>query len=168
LNEVSEEGAKDLLLEEICEYLPITPADVENWELNSNTEVPLFINTIGAWPNRPGAKSKIKNLYLAADFAKNSIDMACMEGTVSAALETARQILGDRGETGSLPVVRVPPMWPRVLMVLARILLIPVVAVARVIAWLEEKLSPHRPEASNVRRKATPRLLMDTRPPRKR
>ena len=83
-------------------------------------------------------------------------------------METARQILSDRGETGSLPVVRVPPMWPRVLMVLARILLIPVVAVARVIAWLEEKLSPHRPEASNVRRKATPRLLMDTRPPRKR
>ncbi len=168
LNEVSEEGAKDLLLEEICEYLPITPADVENWELNSNTEVPLFINTIGAWPNRPGAKSKIKNLYLAADFAKNAIDLACMEGAVSAALETARQILGDHGETGSLPVVRVPREWPRVLMVLARILLIPVVAVARVIAWLEEKLSPHRPEASSVRRKATPRLRMDTRPPRKR
>jgi hypothetical protein len=168
LNEVSEEGAKDLLLEEICEYLPITPADVENWELNSNTEVPLFINTIGAWPNRPGAKSKIKNLHLAADFAKNAIDLACMEGAVSAALETARQILGDRGETGSLPVVRVPPEWPRVLMVLARILLIPVVAVARVIAWLEEKLSPHRPEASSVRRKATPRLRMDMRPPRKR
>ena len=89
-------------------------------------------------------------------------------GCCFCALETARQILSDRGETGSLPVVRVPPMWPRVLMVLARILLIPVVAVARVIAWLEEKLSPHRPEASNVRRKATPRLLMDTRPPRKR
>ena len=58
LNEVSEEGAKDLLLEEIGEYLPITPADVENWELNSNTDVPLFINTIGAWPNRPRPKSK--------------------------------------------------------------------------------------------------------------
>ena len=84
MNEVSEEGAKDLLLEEICEYLPMTPADVEDWELNCNTRVPLFINTIGAWPNRPAAKSKIKNLYLAADFAKNSIDLACMEGAVSA------------------------------------------------------------------------------------
>jgi len=168
LNAVSEEGAKDLLLEEIGEYLPITPGDVESWELNSNTGVPLFINTIGAWPNRPRPKSSIKNLYLAGDFVKNPIDLACMEGAVSAALETAGQILGDHGETESLPVVQVPPVWPRVWMVSARILLIPLVVVARVIAWLEEKLAPHRPDASGVRRKATPALQMDSRPPRKR
>jgi hypothetical protein len=41
------------------------------------------------------------------------------------------------------------------------------VAVARVIAWLEEKLSPHQPDASGVRRRATPKLQMDARPPRK-
>jgi len=168
LNEVSEQGAKDLLLEEIGEYLPITQADIENCELNSNTSVPLFINTIGAWPNRPGPKSKVKNLYLAGDFVKNAIDLACMEGAVSAALDAAGQILADHGEPGSLPAARVPPVWPRVWMVSARILLIPVVAVARVIAWLEEKLSPHRPDASSVRRRATPRLQMDPRSPRKR
>jgi protoporphyrinogen oxidase len=168
LNEVSEEGAKDMLLKEICEYLPISPADVENWELNTNISVPLFINTIGAWPNRPRPKSKIKNLYLAGDFVKNAIDLACMEGAVSAALEAARQILEDNGGIGSLPVVQVPPVWPRMLMVLARILLIPVVAASRSIAWLEEKFSPHRPYASDVHRRATPRLQMDSRPPRKR
>ena len=53
-------------------------------------------------------------------------------------------------------------------MVSARVLLIPVVAVARLIAWIEEKISPHRPDASSVRRKATPKLQMDLRPPRKR
>jgi protoporphyrinogen oxidase len=168
LTQVSEEGAKDLLLAEIAEYLPITPADVESWELNSNTKIPLFINTIGAWPNRPRPKSKIKNLYLAGDFVRNAIDLACMEGAVSAALETAGQILGDHGETESLPVAQVPPVWPRVLMVSARILLIPVVAVARAIAWLEEKLSPHRPDASGVRLKATRSLQMDSRPRRNR
>ena len=168
LNAVSKEGAKDLLLEEICEYLPIAPADVEHWELNSNMDVPLFINTIGAWSNRPRSKTKLKNLYLAGDFVKNAIDLACMEGAVSAALEAAAQILHDHGETGSLPVVQVPPEWSRTLLVIARILLIPVVAVARVIAWLEEKFSPHRPDASAVRRRATPRLQMDARPPRKR
>jgi hypothetical protein len=168
LNEVSEEGAKDLLLKEIGEYLPISPADVENWELNANTDVPLFINTIGAWPNRPRPKSKIKNLYLGGDFVKNAIDLACMEGAVSAALEAAAQILSDHGETGPLPVVQVPPEWPRALLVFARILLIPIVAVARVIAWLEEKFSPHRPYASEVHRKATPKLQLDSRPPRKR
>jgi protoporphyrinogen oxidase len=167
LNEVSEEGAKDLLLKEICEYLPIAPADVENWELNSNTGVPLFINTIGAWPNRPRPNSNIKNLYLGGDYIKNAIDLACMEGAVSAALETARQILSDHTQAKSLPVVETPAVWPRVLMVIARILLIPVVAVARALAWLEEKFSPHRPDASEVRRKATPKLQMDKRPPRK-
>ena len=167
LNEVSKEGAKDLLLAEIGEYLPITPADVESWELNSNIDVPLFINTIGAWPNRPRPKSKVTNLYLAGDFVKNEIDLACMEGAVSAALATAGQILGDHGETVSLPVVKVPPEWPRALLVAARILLIPLVAVARVIAWLEEEFAPHRPDASNVRRRAKPRQ-MDSRPTRKR
>ena len=168
LNKVSREGAKDLLLKEIGEYLPITPADVEHWELNPNTDVPLFINTIGAWSNRPRPKTKIKNLYLAGDYVKNAIDLACMEGAVSAALEAAAQILSDHGETESLPVVQIPPEWPRVFLVFARILLIPVVAMARVIAWLEEKFSPHRPYASEVRRQATPRLQMDSRPPRKR
>jgi protoporphyrinogen oxidase len=168
LNEVNKEGAKNLLLKEIGEYLPITPADVEDWELNSNLDVPLFINTIGAWSNRPRPKTKIQNLYLAGDYVKNAIDLACMEGAVSAALEAAAQILSDHGEAGPLPVVQVPPEWPRALLVAARILFIPVVAVARVIAWLEEKLSPHRPYASKVRIEATPRLQRDLRPPRER
>jgi protoporphyrinogen oxidase len=168
LNAVSTEAAKDLLLEEIAEYLPITPADVESWELNSNTNVPLFINTIGAWPNRPRPKTKVENLYVGGDYVKNPIDLACMEGAVSAALETARQMLRDHGQTESLPAVQVPLEWPRLLLVFARILLIPPVAVARLIAWLEEKLSPHRPDASGVRRRATTSLQMDSRPPRKR
>ena len=166
LNQVSREGAKDLLLKEIGEYLPITPGDVESWELNPNTDLPLFINTIGAWSNRPRTKTKIKNLYLAGDYVKNAIDLACMEGAVSAALEASAEILKDHGETGSLPVVQIPPEWPRALLVFARILMVPVVAVARVVAWLEEKFSPHRPYASEVRREATPGLQMDPRPPR--
>ena len=167
LNEVSQPRAKDLLLKEIGEYLPITPADVESWELNPNTDVPLFINTIGAWSNRPRPKTKIQNLYLAGDFVKNAIDLACMEGAVSAALEAAAQILRDHGETESLPVVQIPPEWPRPLLVFARIVMVPIVAFARVIAWLEEKFSPHRPYASQVRIQATPKLQMDPRPPRK-
>lgn len=59
-------------------------------------------------------------------------------------------------------------MAARAVLVLARILMVPVVALARVIAWLEEKLSPHRPYASEVHREATPSLQVDTRPPRER
>jgi hypothetical protein len=167
LNSVSKEGAKDLLLEEICEYLPIQPADIERWELNPNIDVPLFINTIGAWPNRPRPKSKVRNLYLAGDFVRNAIDLACMEGAVSSALEAAGTMLADRGETESLPHPEVPREWPRALLVAGRILLIPIVAVARVMAWLEEKLAPKRPHASNVLRRANLKLKTDPRPPRR-
>ena len=135
--------------------------------MKTNTSVPLFINPIGAWPNRPRPKSRVKNLYLAGDFVKNAIDLACMEGAVSAALDAAVQILKDHGESGPLPVVQVPSEWPRALLLVARILMIPVVAVARIIAWLEEKFSPHQPYASNVRRRATPSLQKDPRPMRK-
>ena len=167
LNQVSVERAKDLLLQEIGEYLPIAPADVESWELNPNTNVPLFINTIGAWSNRPSPQTKIKNLYLAGDYVKNAIDLACMEGAVSAALEAAAQILSDYGEHAALPVVQVPLEWPRVLLVFGRMMMVPGVVVARGIAWLEEVFSPHRPTVSNVHRQAVPRLQMDMRPPRK-
>jgi hypothetical protein len=167
LNEVSMEGAKDLLLQEIGEYLPITPDDVESWELNPNTDVPLFINTIGAWTNRPHAKTKIQNLYLAGDYVKNAIDLACMEGAVSAALQASVEILRDHGQSDSLPVVQVPPEWPRALLVLVRILMVPFVAFARVIAWLEEIFFPRQPYASDVRREATPSLQVDPRPQRK-
>jgi uncharacterized protein with NAD-binding domain and iron-sulfur cluster len=151
LNGVSKDTAKDMLLGEICEYLPITPDDIESWELNTNTDVPLFINTIGAWPNRPRPKQRIRNLYLAGDYVRNAIDLACMEGAVSAALEASAHMLQDHGATESLPSAQVPPVWPRGLLVLARVLLIPFVAVARVIAWLEEQVQPGRHDVARAR-----------------
>jgi hypothetical protein len=63
--------------------------------------------------------------------------------------------------------VQVPPEWPRVILVLVRILMVPFVAFARIIAWFEEKLFPHQPYASEVRRQATPSLQADPRPQRK-
>jgi hypothetical protein len=168
LNAVSDDVATSLLLEEIGEYLPITAADVEGAQLNSNVSVPLFINTIGAWPNRPRPKTKVPNLYLAGDFVRNAIDLACMEGAVCAALDAAGHILADHGEPGAAPALQTPPVWPRLLLVAGSIALIPVVAVARLIALLEETFAPRAPDASSVHRKATPRLLNDPRPPRKR
>jgi uncharacterized protein with NAD-binding domain and iron-sulfur cluster len=144
LNEVSEERAKELLLEEIGEYLPITPADVEQWEINPNVNVPLFINTIGAWPNRPRGKTAVPNLYVAGDYVKNAIDLACMEGAVSSALETALEMLRDGGESAPYPEAAVPPERSRVLLVALRWGLMPVVAFARAIAWVEETAAPER------------------------
>jgi phytoene dehydrogenase-like protein len=119
-------------------------------------------------PHLPRVQSQARNLYLAGDFVKNGIDLACMEGAVSAALEAACKILGDYGETGGLPVPRMPPVWPRGLMVAARLGFAPVVALVHTIAWVEETLFLRRPDASEVRQRATPRLRQDPRPPRKR
>ena len=157
LSEVSIEKAKDLLIEEICQYLPIRREDIESWELNANTDVPLFINTIGAWPNRPRPKQRIGNLYFAGDYVRNKIDLACMEGAVSAALEASAHILQDHGAAESAPPVQLPPVWPRVLLVLARLLLIPIVAVARVIAWVEEQVSPRRHEVPKAPLRVEPK-----------
>ena len=46
---------------------------------NSDDE-PLLVNTVGSWPKRPTAQTKIHNLFLAGDFVQTNIDLATMEG----------------------------------------------------------------------------------------
>jgi hypothetical protein len=140
LREVSNERAAELLISEIAEYLPLTAGNIESWELHPNTGLPLFINTIGAWHNRPAPSTSIPNLYLAGDYVKSSVDLACMEGAVSSALSASAAILEDLNIGGPHPVPETPPEWPRFLLVAARLLLIPLIALARAIAWLDEHL----------------------------
>ena len=95
------------LMTEIENYLAIDPArDVQYWELHPNTDFKLFINTIGAWGDRPRVSCGIPNLFFAGDWVKNRIDLATMEGAVFSALHAAHEI-GERYRhaTG----VRVPP-----------------------------------------------------------
>lgn len=102
----------EALMSEIYEYLGIQKSEVVDYKLNANTDVPLFINTIGAWGNRPKVKSeRVYNLYFAGDWVRNEIDLACMEGAVSSALAAAKAV-GDHegvpGIAGPLP----PQTWP--------------------------------------------------------
>jgi uncharacterized protein with NAD-binding domain and iron-sulfur cluster len=46
---------------------------------NSDDE-PLLVNTVGTWPKRPTAQTKIHNLFLAGDYVQTNIDLATMEG----------------------------------------------------------------------------------------
>ena len=81
------------LFEEISQYVGITRADVQSSTLRPNTDVPLFINTVAAWQNRPDVHVKgVANLFFAGDWVRNPIDLACMEGAVSAALSCAHAI----------------------------------------------------------------------------
>jgi hypothetical protein len=54
-------------------------------------------------------------------------------------------MLRDGGETGPLPAAAIPPEMSRPVTVTLRIGFIPVVAVARGIAWIEETLAPGAP-----------------------
>jgi len=54
------------------------PSEVTNAE-------PLLINTAGSWTDRPDAVTKIRNLFLAADFVQTNTDLATMEAANEAA-----------------------------------------------------------------------------------
>jgi hypothetical protein len=134
-----------LLMEEIGRYLPIRPKDVLHWKLNTNTSqgLRLFINTAGSWPDRPNVSTDLDNLFFAGDWVKNRIDLACMEGAVSAA-HTAAHEIGLRWQSWNGVTVPAPPLVaPRFPPWMIRILvwaLAPVIAV--VYAWARLSAPP--------------------------
>jgi len=147
---LSDSDATKALMVEIMQYLPITEADVaETPVLNSNVNVPLFINTIGAWGNRPEPRTKIKNLYIAGDYVQNQIDLACMEGAVSAAISAAGAFLEDQGVT-NVPKPDVPAEWPRALLLAGRAALFPIRLTANLIARTAELFSTPEPSQTAV------------------
>jgi phytoene dehydrogenase-like protein len=139
LRSLSSADATSVLMGEVAKYVPFEPSDVDGTVLNPNVDVPLFINTIGAWPNRPTPRSAIKNLYLAGDHVQNAIDLACMEGAVSSALAAARCLLEDRAYV-DLPEVAVPPTYPRPLLAAGLAAMTPALAVANLVARVKERL----------------------------
>lgn len=90
----------ELLLEEIGKFFAIERDDIVHWELYTNEEAPLLINTVGAWPNRPRSSTpffgngengpEVANLFFAGDWVKNQADLATMEGAVASGGEAAR------------------------------------------------------------------------------
>ncbi|MFC4588793.1 hydroxysqualene dehydroxylase [Sphaerisporangium corydalis] len=61
------------------------------------TDEPLFINTTGSWADRPTATTRIPNLYLAADYVRNSINLATMEGACEGGRMAANAIMDAAG-----------------------------------------------------------------------
>jgi hypothetical protein len=112
LRDLSEQEQFDALFGEIQHYLGITPQDLQEWVLYPNVQTPLFINTIGAWHNRPSARSeRIANLFFAGDWVRNPIDLACMEGAVSAGHQAAHLI--GKAAGASIPRPLEPQTYPQ-------------------------------------------------------
>ena len=73
---------------------------------------PLLINTPGSWRDRPDAAGRIHNLFLAADYVRTSINVACMEGANEAARRAVNALLdaaGSRAARASVAPLYRPP-----------------------------------------------------------
>src|SRR5262249_7815098 len=90
-------------------------------------------NDVGGWAFRSKARTQISNLYLAGDFCQTHIDLVSMEGAVSSGLAAAEAIRVDVNIEKPIEIL-VPPVHPRWLLVLGRILLLPFLAIAK--AWM--------------------------------
>jgi len=64
--------------------------------LELNVE-PLLINRAGSLALRPNARTRIKNMFLAADYVKTATNLACMEGANEAARHAVNGILETAG-----------------------------------------------------------------------
>jgi uncharacterized protein with NAD-binding domain and iron-sulfur cluster len=62
---------------------------------------PLLVNTNGSWARRPGATTRIPNLFLASDYVKTNTDLACMEGANEAARRAVNGLLDRVGYSGA-------------------------------------------------------------------
>lgn len=65
--------------------------------VEAHNETPLFVNTVGSYPNRPCAATEVPNLYLAADYVRTNTDLACMESANEAARRAVNGLLERSG-----------------------------------------------------------------------
>ncbi|WP_131761997.1 hydroxysqualene dehydroxylase, partial [Actinomadura fibrosa] len=79
------------------------------WDASSGANVndePLMVNTVGSWANRPEARTRIPNLFMAGDYVRTNVDLATMEGANESGRAAANALLDAVGS----PAERVP-MW---------------------------------------------------------
>ncbi|MGN2638179.1 hydroxysqualene dehydroxylase [Nocardia takedensis] len=85
----------------------LDPAIRWDGAVNGNDH-PLTINSAGSWDLRPGAATAIPNLFLAGDYTRNNIDLACMEGANEGG-RTARNALLTAAGSDAGPA----RLWPK-------------------------------------------------------
>lgn len=133
------EMAARVIAELRCYVPAIRPQDIERWHLQSNLRLPLFLNTVGAWPFRPEGRTYVPNLFVAGDYCRSQADLTTMESAVMAALTTARRILMDAeldADVGLIPL----KIRRRPLHLALKYGLLPLIAPFGIRAWLRRRL----------------------------
>jgi hypothetical protein len=138
----------EYILRELREFIHFEDdeIDVELLEIDVNVGRELFINDTGSWDDRPETVSKIKNLFLAADFCQTPIDVVSLEGAVVAGLQAAEAVR-ERYGGGPRIEIKLPERYPHYFYWPAKLLLAPYAGAAKL--WssmmeLADRVSEYR------------------------
>jgi uncharacterized protein with NAD-binding domain and iron-sulfur cluster len=102
------------LWQQLCDHLPelpsLAPTDCNvdtnlhygnvnpgSIAVKRTNDEPLLINTPGSWANRPKARTRIPNLFVAGDFARTFTNFASMEAANEAARRAVNELLREAG-----------------------------------------------------------------------
>lgn len=136
LQGLSDEVATGRLLQDMRRYLPMLTNDsIDRIVFQNHVQQPLFMNNVGGWAFRPDPKTELSNLYLCADYCRSAIDLVCMEGAVSTGLRAAQAICSDLKLPAPVDVLK-PAEYPTALLILGRFALLPLAALAKIIALI--------------------------------
>jgi uncharacterized protein with NAD-binding domain and iron-sulfur cluster len=139
---LSQERAARTLVEELKRFVPtLETADIQKMSLRSHTDAPLFGNDAGAWQFRPAARTEVRNLYLAGDYCRSHVDIACMEGAISAGLLAAEAVRSDAGLVGAIDILQ-PAVFPQWLFALAKAVGLPIAALAKCVTQIADSAQP--------------------------
>ena len=131
--------ALDHILHEFRRFVPFEDdeIDIERLEIDRNAGRELFINDVGSWQWRPQAKTKIKNLFLAGDYVKHTIDVVCLEGAVVSGLEAAELVRRRHGKGAPIRILA-PKRYPYAAFWPYKLFLAPYAASAKVWSFCNE------------------------------
>ncbi|MGW7483770.1 hydroxysqualene dehydroxylase [Nonomuraea muscovyensis] len=94
-------GGAALLPDSIVHSWFVDPAITGEGTAAVANDEPLLINTPASWGNRPTATTRIPDFFLAADYVRNSINLATMEGGNEAGRMAANGILDASGSAAT-------------------------------------------------------------------
>lgn len=121
------------ILDELRRYIPHLDHDnIERTCMQSHLEQPLFMNYVSTELYRPSSAEPfgLQNLYLAGDYCHTDVNLATMEGATESGLTAAEAIRKAIGLAQPVEIQKIkePPRW---LLVIGRIVLLPLAALAK-------------------------------------
>jgi hypothetical protein len=136
----SENAALHELVNELMQFIPeIKWDDIRRMDLQSHIDEQLVMNDVGSWRFRPSATTRLSNLYLAGAYCKTHVDLVTMESAVVSGLHAAEAVRQTYNLSEKQIKIDIPKAPPLLLLFLGKIILLPIVFIAKLISMIMEK-----------------------------